>query len=222
MEQDLPDIRAAAPSGSEEWANTLTHAAALVLAVPALTALLASAAQRGSPRLLAGCSIYAATMIALYAASALSHFVEDARRRRFFRSLDQALIYTFIVGTYTPIMLGWLDSERWWALLGLMWAVAGVGFLAKLFWNHRVDGPATWGYLLLGWLPAVAVRPLLGVVPVAGLWCVVIGGLCYTLGVVVLKLDDKAPYLHALWHLAVMAGTAWHYFAILLYVVPAA
>ena len=68
--------------------------------------LLLSAAKTGNPWLLAGCSIYAATMIAVYAASTLSHFVADARRRRFFRSLDQAFIYTFIVGTYTPFLAG--------------------------------------------------------------------------------------------------------------------
>jgi hemolysin III len=74
----------------------------------------------------------------------------------------------------------------------------------------------------LGWLPAVAVRPLVGIIPTTALWWVLIGGLCYTVGVVCLKCDTKVRYFHALWHLAVVAGTAWHYFAILIFVVPAA
>ncbi|MCX7424990.1 MAG: hemolysin III family protein [Planctomycetia bacterium] len=222
IEQTSPEIHAAGQNGSEEWANALIHAAALALSVPAAAVLLGAAARTGNPWLLTGCSIFAATMIAVYAASALSHLFADTRRRRFFRSLDQAFIYTFIVGTYTPFSLVFLRSGAWWALLGLMWAVAAAGFFAKVFWGRDVDGPATWCYLLLGWLPVVSVRPLVGVVPSAGLWWVFIGGLCYTLGVVCLKYDTKVPYLHALWHLAVVAGTAWHYFAILIFVVPAA
>ena len=190
--------------------------------MPAAAVLLGGRRATGSPWLLAGCSIYSATMIAVYASSTLSHLVEDTQRRRFFRSLDQAFIYTFIVGTYTPLL----------ARLPALGAVVGVagadvghrrrGLLRQVVWKHRLDGPSTWSYLLLGWLPAVCGQPMVGVVPTAGLWWVLIGGLCYTLGVVFLKFDTRPRYLHAVWHLFVIAGTAWHYFAILSYVVPAA
>lgn len=209
-------------ANSSEWANVLTHALGLVLSLPAAVVLLAAAFRQGNPWIVAGCSIYAATMIAVYASSTLSHLVEHSQRRRFFRSLDQAFIYTFIVGTYTPFSLAYLRSGvGWWCLLALMWAIAAGGFVARVVWQRNLDGPSTWTYLLLGWLPAFAVKPMVGVIPTAGLWWVLIGGLCYTLGVVFLIFDHRLRHFHAVWHLFVLAGTIWHYFAILCYVVPA-
>jgi hemolysin III len=46
------------------------------------------------------------------------------------------------------------------------------------------------------------------------------GGVAYTLGIIFFALD-RLRYFHALWHLFVLAGSLAHYFAILLYVVPA-
>ena len=98
----------------------------------------------GNPWLLVGCSIYAATMIAVYAASTLSHLVEHTQRRRFFRSLDQAFIYTFIVGTYTPFSLVYLRSGRLVGAAGADVGDRGVGLFRQIVWEHRLDGPSTW------------------------------------------------------------------------------
>jgi len=45
------------------------------------------------------------------------------------------------------------------------------------------------------------------------------GGVVYTIGVVFLINDKKKKYLHACWHLAVMAAATCHYLGILWYVV---
>ena len=178
--------------------------------MPAAAYLLASAVKTGNPWL-TGCSIFAATMIAVYSASTLSHFVADTRRRRFFRSLDQAFIYTFIVGTYTPFSLVFCAG----GVVGT--AGADVGRRRRGLLRQDLLGapPRRPGHLGLPppRLAAGGRRPLVGVVPSAGLWWVFIGGLCYTLGVVCLTYDTKAPYLHALWHLTVVA-VLWHDFAI--------
>jgi hemolysin III len=47
-----------------------------------------------------------------------------------------------------------------------------------------------------------------------------LGGISYTLGVVFYKWR-RLPYHHAVWHLFVLAGSMFHYFAVLLYVLPA-
>ena len=46
------------------------------------------------------------------------------------------------------------------------------------------------------------------------------GGLAYTLGIVFFALD-RVRFFHATWHIFVLAGSIAHYFAILLYIVPA-
>ena len=44
----------------------------------------------------------------------------------------------------------------------------------------------------------------------------VAGGLAYTAGVA-FYVADRVPYAHFVWHLFVMAGSAYHYVAVLFY-----
>jgi hemolysin III len=73
-------------------------------------------------------------------------------------------------------------------------------------------------YLGMGWLVVVAIKPLSAALPPAGLWLLVAGGLCYTVGTgfYVLK---KVPYMHAVWHVWVLAGSILHFLAVLLFVI---
>ena len=69
----------------------------------------------------------------------------------------------------------------------------------------------------MGWLVVIAARPLVAVLPPLGLWLLVAGGLAYTLGTG-LYVMKRIPYTHAGWHLFVLAGSALHFFAVLLLV----
>ena len=63
----------------------------------------------------------------------------------------------------------------------------------------------------------IAIRPLWVDMPAPGLALLLAGGVSYTLGVVFFLLDEKVPYTHFIWHLFVLAGTVFHFFAVLLY-----
>jgi hemolysin III len=58
----------------------------------------------------------------------------------------------------------------------------------------------------------------LGVVPVASLWLLLAGGLCYT-GGAIFYMQKKLPFHHAVWHVFILAGSITHYLAILFAVV---
>jgi hemolysin III len=94
------------------------------------------------------------------------------------------------------------------------------GFVSKILLAHRIDAVSVWIYVLLGWMPIAAASSLVGLVPDAGLWWILIGGLCYTVGTVFLIFDHRVCHFHALWHLFVIAGSACHFFVILLCVAP--
>ncbi|OHB83559.1 MAG: hypothetical protein A2V98_24000 [Planctomycetes bacterium RBG_16_64_12] len=204
----------------EETANSVTHGIGLALSIAAAAPLLAAAALYGGFWLLAGCGIYAATLIAVYAASTLSHAFCGTPLRRLFRILDQAFIFLLIAGTYTPFALGYLRDVWWWLLTGLVWGIALAGFFSKTVWRHRIDATTVWAYVVLGWLPTIALARVVQILPFGVFWLMMIGGTCYMLGIVFLKLDRKFRYFHATWHVAVVAGSAFHYAAILFYVVP--
>ena len=50
--------------------------------------------------------VFAATMLLVYAASALYHAIPHGAPKRFFRKLDQGAIFLFIAGSYTPFAAG--------------------------------------------------------------------------------------------------------------------
>ncbi|MBN1909463.1 MAG: hemolysin III family protein [Pirellulales bacterium] len=198
-----------------ETANALTHGLGCVLGLIGAAVLLTVALHSADPWRVAAAVVFGGTLIGVYTASTLSHVVTRPRPRHAMRRLDQAAIYLFIAGSYTPFALVFLRTGPWSTLLYVIWAIAAVGFILKLFFGHQVESVTTGLYLFLGWLPALAAWPLIGVVTPPGLLWMLYGGLCYTAGIFFLKLDRVSPYFHALWHLAVLAGSAWHYFAIL-------
>ena len=54
--------------------------------------------------------------------------------------------------------------------------------------------------------------------PGSGLWLIVAGGLCFSIGVLFYVAKSK-KYTHAIWHLFVIGGCSCHYFSIYYYVV---
>jgi hemolysin III len=70
----------------------------------------------------------------------------------------------------------------------------------------------------MGWVAMVAVVPLVAVLSWSGFAWLVAGGIAYTVGIVFYVYDEKFVHWHGIWHLFVLAGSMFHYFAILFYV----
>lgn len=206
-----------AQSLGEEIANSVSHGAALVAAALAAPFPIAAAARGGSAAEIVGASVFAATMVLLYAASMLYHAIPHPRAKRLLRKLDHGAIYLLIAGTYTPFTLGALGGPWGWTLFAIVWSLAVVGVAMKVF--DRMSHPAwsTGLYLAMGWSVLIALGPLVERVATGGLVLLAAGGLAYTGGVVFFALDSRLRYGHFVWHLFVVAGTICHYFAVLYY-----
>jgi hemolysin III len=203
----------------DELANRVTHALGLALAIVGTATLLSATDKRGDMLQMIGVSVYGATLVALYAASTLSHSFERPRLRHLFRTVDQVCIFLLIAGTFTPISLTYLRAGWWWALFISVWGLAIAGIFFKIFFA-RLQNVAVSAYVLLGWMPVVAIKPIVELMPSAALAWIIAGGLFYTVGTLFLLRDDRVPFFHAIWHLFVVAGSACHYFAVLRFVVP--
>jgi hemolysin III len=206
---------------AEELANSLTHGIGLILSLVGGLLLIGEVLAQPNTWRLAGCGIFASALVAVYAASTLSHAVTRPSWRLAFRILDQAFIYLLIVGTYTPFALEYLRFGWWWVFFSLIWAAALVGFFSKLIFLHRINAVTIWSYVLLGWLPIIPAWTYLDVVPWGALVLIFVGGLCYTAGTVFLVLDHRPFHFHAIWHLFVMAGSSFHFCGVLFYVARA-
>jgi hemolysin III len=214
-----PDYPAWRRSAADEVVNAATHGFGLLIALAGTLVMTSAVLAIPDVPLVLGCEVYVASLVAVYAMSTLSHSATSIRWKSLFRQLDQACIYLLIVGTYTPFSLAYLRGGMWFALLGAMWAVALVGFAAKLFFAHRVEAVSVVPCIILGWMPIVAVPTLWHTAPTGAFLCMIGGGLCYTVGTVFLTYDERVRHFHAAWHLCVIAGSAFHFVGIFAFVV---
>lgn len=198
----------------ERRADCLVHVVGLIaagIAVPALIVLAVFWESEGS--VLAAAAIYGASMIAMFAASALYHLLPAPRWKGVLRRLDHAAIYVKIAGTYTPFAVI-AAGERAAAILGGVWGAAAVGVALKVLAPGRFEILTLGLYLALGWAVLVIGMPMLEALGTEALILIVTGGLLYTLGVV-FHLWDSLPYQNAIWHALVLAASGVFYAAVL-------
>jgi hemolysin III len=150
-------------SRGEEVANSVSHGMGLLLAAAAVPVLIVSSARNGTALNVAATSVFAATMVLVYAASALYHAIPHEGPKRFFRKLDQGAIFLFIAGSYTPFLLGPLEGPWGWTLFGVVWGLAAVGITLKALDRMAHPFLSMGLYLAMGWLVVIAASSCLRV-----------------------------------------------------------
>jgi hemolysin III len=201
-------------SPKEELVNSLTHGAGVVLSILGLVVLLVRAAQHGNIWHMVSFAIYGVSLLLLYLASTLYHAIPVLEWKRLLKKLDHSAIFLLIAGTYTPFLLTNLRGPWGWSLFGVIWGLTVLGLVIKLGFIEKLERTSLVLYIGMGWLAVVAVRELVSQVGTTSLILLLIGGICYTVGVV-FYLWRKLPYHHAIWHLFVLGGSVSHYFSIL-------
>ncbi len=204
-----------------EIANAVTHGIGGALSVAGLTLLVTMAALFGDVWRIVSCAIYGSTLVILYIASTLYHAIHNEKAKFVFKNIDHASIFLLIAGTYTPFTLVSLreKSQSGWTLFIIIWVLALIGVIQKALFPRNMKNLGVIVYILMGWLCLFAIGDIRNAIGTHGLLWLFAGGLSYTLGVIFYAWD-KLPFNHAIWHLFVLAGSLFHFFAIWFYVVP--
>ena len=200
----------------EELANTISHGVGVLLAAAGAAPLLLRAAM-DSGEAVAGMALYAASLLALYAASSVYHAVRDPAVKKRLRVLDHCSIFLLILGTYIPMALLVLGGRLGWTLIGVNTALAAVGIVLDLIDLERFSRVTLVLYAAMGWLILPAIGRVVTVLPPVGVALLAGGGAAYTAGIVFYK--SRRRYMHFVWHLFVLAGSVLQYFCVLLYCV---
>ena len=156
-------------------------------------------------------------MLMEYLASTLYHALAIDGAKRVFKVIDHAAIYLFIAGSYTPYCLVTLSESGGVYLCAFVWALAVIGMAAEAFWTFRPRWVSVVIYLVMGWCVVWFLPALVENLAPVGLWLLVAGGICYSIGCVFYVLK-KIPFMHMVFHLWVLAGSVLQFFSILLFV----
>jgi hemolysin III len=147
-----------------------------------------------SPRARAAAGVYGASLVALFASSALYHRPTwSPGARLVWRRIDHSAIFLLIAGTYTPFCL-LLGGRAGSALLWVVWLGGSVGMVQAIGWPKAPKPLVATVYVALGWV-IVPVLPALRLqLGARALGLLAAGGVAYSLGAVVYALRRPDPF----------------------------
>ncbi len=164
--------------------------------------------------------IYGVSLIGMFTSSALYHLIKasDKTKTRL-KKFDHIMIFLMIAGSYTPVATVGLDSVKSYTILIIVWAIAAIGIIKKLYWIDAPRWLSTSIYLIMGWIAVFIFPPLWNSMPAPFTNAIIIGGLCYTVGAIIYATKFPNPFpgkfgFHEIWHIFVMGGAFTHFWAI--------
>lgn len=197
---------------SERIADGTMHAIGVLGAITGAIVLIVWSTGTASAAQIAAISIYGATLIATFVASAFYHMTPWETIRPVLRRFDHAAIYLKIAGTYTPLVV-MIGSGFAYVMLAVVWGLAIIGVTLKLFFWRTPGrfGPAL--YLIMGWLSLTLIWSIWPIMPTSAIVLMGLGGLLYTAGVPFYA-SESMKFSIAIWHGFVVTASACFFAAI--------
>ncbi len=208
-----------------EPVSGLTHLGGAIASAGGLAALLIIGWQNVEK--IVSVFVYGVSLIGLFAASATYHLSKvKPKTLTILRKIDHSAIYLLIAGTYTPFCINAFSGFYRWGLLAIIWSIALIGILIKIFYIHAPRWLSAGVYVLMGWLCVAAIGEMTTALTPFTLGWLLAGGIVYTLGAVVYatKIFDFAPGkfgFHEVWHIFVLVGALLHFVAVVGVIWPA-
>ena len=212
----------------KEPGSAITHFIGMVMAIFASVPLLIRAAAQPDTIYIIAMTVYAASLILLYAASTTYHtFDISEKTNTILKKIDHMMISVLIAGSYTPVCLLVLKGRTGIILLSIVWGIAIAGILIKAFWVYCPKWVSSVLYIGMGWTCVLAFAQLLDSLSPAAFGWLLAGGIIYTVGGVIYAL--KLPLFnsrhknfgsHEIFHLFVMGGSACHFIVMYAFLLP--
>ncbi len=198
----------------EKKLNFITHGIGLVLSIIGLFYLVEKSILYPKSFNLISSLVYGISLIVMYTSSTVYHYYIDSRYSRILQKIDHISIYLLIAGSYTPGLLLKLKYSLGFEILIIIWLLAFIGIIHKIFFFNYLKKASLIIYLFMGWLIVIDFKAVLESFSSNSIFFMVLGGLLYTIGTFFYSLD-KLKYNHVIWHLFVLGGSACHYILIM-------
>lgn len=201
-------------STAELVVDAVVHILGLVGAVAAGSILLALALMQTAPEAFPALLVYVATLIVVLGVSLAFNLWPNTPAKKYLARFDQAAIFLFIAGSYTPFLAVLGGTPAGVVMMSLVWGASLVGVALKLIVPERFGRVAIALYLAIGWSGVLVFQALGQALPASTLWLLLAGGVTYSAGII-FHLWEKLKFQNALWHVFVVAGASLHLWAVI-------
>lgn len=205
-------------SFKEELFNSISHGVGALFSIIATVVMVYFSIKAEDNLYLLVSIIYGASLIVLYTMSTLYHAFTNPRVKEIFRTFDHCSIFLLIAGSYTPYTMITLRDGIGFPLSVCIWGAAVIGITLNIISIERFKVFSMICYVAMGWTAVFTIKPMYQTLEIGGLALLVLGGLCYTGGLVFYGKGRTKPYMHFVWHLFVLMGSICHFGVVMGYV----
>ena len=203
-------------SREEEFWNALTHFNGLLGSIIGMCFLFYTNNDLSTPSLF-GVLFFGFGLLSVYLSSTLYHYVSEPILKEKLRIFDHISIYYLIAGSYAPVCLITLYDKSGIYIFIAVCIIAIFGTIFKLFYTGKFEKLSLGLYLVMGWLIIIDIKTLFQILELNAIILLALSGLSYSLGTVFYSMEKK--YTHTIWHLFVIAGSSFHFFLVLFYII---
>mgnify|MGYP001544787723 CR=1 FL=1 len=198
---------------AELIADGIVHGIGIAFAIGLGTVLIVFAAIGTAGQELPALIVYVTALLTVLGVSLAFNLAPVSGFKKLMARLDQAAIFLFIAGTYTPFLAVLGGTRDGQLLTALVWGAALIGVALKLIVPQRFGRLAIVLYLAIGCSGVLVFQTLASALPPVALWMLVAGGVTYSAGII-FHLWERLKFHIALWHVFVVAGSMLHLWAI--------
>lgn len=192
----------------------VVHVLGLIVAVAAGSILLAFAILETAPEAAPALVVYVGSLVAVLGVSLAYNMWPVSPIKKLLARFDQAAIFLFIAGTYTPFLAVLGGTTAGVLMTTFVWGASLIGVALKLIVPERFGRLAIALYLAIGWSGVLVFQSLAQTLPTTTMWLLLAGGITYSLGIV-FHLWERLKFQNALWHVFVVTGASLHLWAVI-------
>ncbi|MEG1963582.1 MAG: hemolysin III family protein [Clostridia bacterium] len=202
-------------SKTEEQINVYSHLIGAILSVIALVLLLIKAIPTKNLAKIFSFAFFGLSLIELYTMSTIYHATKDEALRIKTQKGDHLSINILIAGSNAAFLFGGLQNKLGYILGGVVMALSLLSIVLNCINVRKFRDISMVIYIVTGWMCIFIINSLKQIIGIG--WVpLLVGGLAYTFGLIFYGI--KKPYMHAIWHFFVLAGSICHFVAVFFYV----
>ncbi len=216
MQVAMFDVKIPDYTIDEERINAVTHGIGAGFSIAALV-LMEIRAKTALGHVTA--ALFGAALIITYVMSCVYHAVPSRYEgKKVLRVLDHCNVFLLVFGTYIPATLISVGGALGWVLFGIVAFVTLTGIALSLVDVDRFAVLEVICHLVNGWSILIGLPQLLKNAGPVGVGYMLLGGIFYTLGAILYGVGSRVKYIHSVFHVFCLLGSAAHFWAIYRYV----